>query len=128
MHTLDKINIAIGRISIQEEGIMRFDIDHVDEITRENLDEQFEAVKKLGEGKAFCNLVILEKFVQVGEDARKYAAGEENNIYTIADAFVTDSFALKIVGNFYIRYDKPLRPTRLFTNEEEALTWLRTFL
>lgn len=128
MDTLDKINTAIGTISIQEEGIIRYEIDNVDEITRENLDEYFEVVKNLGGGKAFCNLVIMEKFVQVGEDARKYAASEENNTYTIADAFVINSFALKIVGNFYIRYDKPVRPTRLFTNEEDALKWLRTFL
>ena len=128
MNTLDKINTAIGTISLHEEGIIRYEIDDVDEITRENLDEYFEAVKKLGGGKAFCNLVVMERFVQVGDGARKYAASEENNTYTIADAFVINSFALKIVGNFYIRYDKPVRPTRIFTNEEEALTWLRTFL
>lgn len=128
MNTLDKIKIAIGEISLQEEGIIRYEIDNVDEITKDDLEEYFEAVKNLGGGKSFCNLVLLKKFISVGTEARKVAASEENNKYTIADAFVTDSVALKIVGNFYIRYDKPVRPTKLFTNEEDALKWLRTFL
>lgn len=128
MNTLDKIKTAIGNISFQEEGILRYEIDGVDEITKDNLIEYFEAIKNLGNGKSFCNLVLLKKFVSVGSEARKVAASEENNRYTIADAFVTDSVALKLVGNFYIRYDKPVRPTKLFTNEEDALRWLRTFL
>lgn len=70
----------------------------------------------------------MNEFIQVGDDARKYAAGEDSNKYTIADAFVINSIALKLVGNFYIRYNKPVRPTRIFNNEEDALVWLRNFL
>ncbi|MBL0330187.1 MAG: hypothetical protein IPP64_12395 [Bacteroidetes bacterium] len=128
MQILDKINISLGTISIQEEGILRFDIDSVDEITLQNLKEHLEVVKALGNGKSFCNLVVLTKFIQVGDDARKFAASKDSNMYTLADAFVINSVALKIVGNFYIRYNKPVRPTRLFTDESEALRWLRTFL
>lgn len=128
MNILDKIKTVIGNISFQEEGIIRYEIDGIDEITKDNLIEYFEVIQNLGNGKSFCNLVLLNKFVSVGSEARKVAASEENNRYTIADAFVTDSVALKLVGNFYMRYDKPVRPTKLFTNEEDALTWLRTFL
>lgn len=128
MNTIDKIRISLGTISIQEEDILRFDIDSIDEISLQSLKEHLDVVKELGNGKAFCNLVVLDKFVQVGDDARKFAASEESNIYTIADAFVINSVALKLVGNFYIRYNKPTRPTRLFTDETEALRWLRTFL
>ena len=128
MDTIDKIKTATGSVSFQEEGIVRYQIDQTDEITLQNVEEFLEAVRNLGDGKAFCNLVIMKEFIQVGEDARKYAAGEESNIYTIADAFVIDSIGLKIVGNFYIRYNKPVRPTRIFNNEADALVWLRTFL
>ena len=128
MNIVDKIKISIGSISFQEEGIMRYQIDDADEITTENLKEHLEIVKSIGQGRAFCNLVIMKKFIHCGAEARKFSASEENNIYTIADAFVTDSEALKLVGNFYIRFDKPTRPTKLFNNEEDALKWLRTFL
>ncbi len=128
MNILDKIKITLGTISLQEEGIVRYDIDSIDEITVQHLKEYLVAIEHFGEGKKFCNLILMKKFTQIGDEARKYAASEENNVYTIADAFVINSVALKIVGNFYIRYNKPVKPTRLFSNEEDALGWLRTFL
>jgi hypothetical protein len=33
-----------------------------------------------------------------------------------------------VLGNFYLGLNKPLVPTRLFTSEEEAQAWLRSFL
>lgn len=128
MYTLDEIRTKSGTVSFQEEGIVRYEIDQTDELTLQNVKEYLEAVRNLGDGKAFCNLVVMKEFIQVGDDARIFAAGEESNIYTIADAFVINSMALKLVGNFYIRFNKPVRPTRLFNNEKDALIWLRTFL
>ena len=100
---------------------MRYQIDQTDEISLQNVEEYLEAVKNLGGGKAFSNLVVMKEFIQVGNDHRKYAAGDESNMYTIADAFVINSMALKLVGNFYNRYNKPVRPTRIFNNKKDAL-------
>lgn len=128
MEIADKIITSAGSVSFLEDGIMRYEIDTMEEISRANVEEYVQTVKQLGGGRAFCNLVVVKNFVQVGDDARAYAASEESNKYTIADAFVIQSFALKLVGNFYIRYNKPVRPTRLFNEETEAINWLRTFL
>lgn len=128
MNIIDKIEINSGMISFQEKGIVRYQIEQTDEITLQDIKEFIEVVRYLGDGESFCNLIVMKNFVQVGKDARKYAACEESNIYTIADAFVINSIALKLVGNFYIRYNKPVKPTRIFNNEGDALIWLRTFL
>lgn len=90
--------------------------------------EFLEVIKELGGEKAFCNLIIIKDFVQIDSEARKFSASEEANIYTIAEAFIIKSNALRIVGNFYIRFNKLVRPTRMFTNEEEATAWLKTFM
>ena len=95
-----------------------------DEIAREILRE----VRSLGGGKAFCNLVVFKQYTTVDDAARAFSAGEEGNAYTIADAFVVNSIALKLVGSFYMQVNRPVRPTRIFTKEEEAVAWLRTFL
>lgn len=44
-----------------------------------------------------------------------------------ADALVSKSLALRIIGNFYIKINKPIRPTRLFNDVESAIIWLNTF-
>ncbi len=123
-----KIATSGGIVFLQPDGIMRMEISKTDEITLENVNDFIAAVKEIGGGKPFCNLIIFEKFVQVDKESREYSASEEANIYTIAEAFVIKSAALKIVGNFYIQVNKPTRPTKIFTNEEDATKWLKTFL
>ena len=128
MKSLDKIQTKGGAVSLQENGLLRIEISKTDEITIPNIKEYLEVIKELGGGKAFCNIIIIEDFVNVDNETRKFNASEEVNIYTIAEAFVIKSTALKIVGNFYIRFNKPARPTKMFSNEEDATNWLMKFL
>jgi hypothetical protein len=46
----------------------------------------------------------------------------------VADAFVIDSLAQRILGNFYLKFNKPQFPTRFFNSKEEALIWLEAFV
>ena len=128
MNKTEKIKTSGGTVFLQPDGIIRMEISKTDEITLENVNDFLAAVKVIGGGKSFCNLIIFEKFVQVDKESREYTASEEANIYTIAEALVIKSSALKIVGNFYIQVNKPTRPTKIFTNEEDATKWLKTFL
>ena len=53
---------------------------------------------------------------------------EDNELLLqIAEAFLLTSLAQKILINFYIRFDKPLVPSKVFTNKEKAIEWLRQF-
>lgn len=51
-----------------------------------------------------------------------------NNPYSKADAFVLNSIAQKILANFYVKINKPERPTKFFNNSEEALIWLKKYI
>jgi hypothetical protein len=33
----------------------------------------------------------------------------------------------RILGNFYIKFQKPMIPTKIFNNHEDALEWLNLF-
>ncbi len=52
----------------------------------------------------------------------------ENNPYSKADAFVLNSIAQKILANFYVKINKPERPTKFFNNLDEALIWLKKYI
>jgi hypothetical protein len=45
-----------------------------------------------------------------------------------AGALITGSAVNKTIGNIFLSIDKPLVPTKLFTNEESARQWLREYL
>ncbi len=124
---LDEIETESLFVRMRSDGIIEFENKDVDEMTLEHIYSANEAAAKISNYTPSLNLIILKNFVNVSPEARSYAASEESNKYTIADAFIIESQALKIVGNFYIRFNKPKRPTKIFNTELEALKWLNSF-
>ncbi len=43
-----------------------------------------------------------------------------------ATAVVVDTLAYKLIANFYLKFNKPKRPYKVFSKEEEAIKWLKT--
>lgn len=107
---------------------MHFDIKPVDEFTREDVNDVLDVVAEIGEGRSFPNLVTIETFVEISKEAKILSASDEGNRYTLADAFVLKSISLKLFGNFYLTINKPVKPTRLFTDPDSAIKWLKTFM
>lgn len=64
-------------------------------------------------------------FVNISKEARELAAGKEMAKNSCAMAIMIDNIALRIFGNFYIKVNKPQRPTKLFTDRNEAIQWLK---
>lgn len=57
------------------------------------------------------------------KEARDFLASEEGCKGVVAAAILIDSVVGSMIGNFFVRISKPLVPTRLFTNEDEAKKW-----
>jgi hypothetical protein len=72
-------------------------------------------------------LVIYGEYNSFEPGVREYLAGPDVDRVSLAHALVVKGLALKILGNAYLRINKPMRPTRLFTNEHDALKWLIDF-
>ncbi len=57
-----------------------------------------------------------------------YAQGDQREGAEKAIALITNSALSRVIGNFFIGLNRPVKPTRLFTSEESALQWLRQYL
>lgn len=115
-------------IKLRSDGIMQFDFKPCDEFTVNDLKEANAATDVLGEDKIFPRLVFVNHFIRFDKDVRAQTATEESNLTTLAAAFVTNILALKFIGNFYVSFNKPARPTRIFSSEAEAVEWLKSFI
>ena len=73
-------------------------------------------------------LHVLGKYMNFTKEAREYGASEEGLKFSLAEAFVLNSLAHKILANFYIKFNKPKVPTQFFKTKEEATVWLLTFV
>jgi hypothetical protein len=83
-----------------------------------------EVIKEFGGGKKLKVIIEIASFNTMTEEAKNYSASEESQLYTKANAIVINSFAAKLSANFFIKFNKPARPTRIFNTVDEAVEWL----
>jgi hypothetical protein len=83
---------------------------------------------KFGGGKKYPLLLEGGKLTNVNLEARKFVAEKDSNPYSSAEAIIVKSLPQRLIGNFYMKFNKPGRPTKLFPNEAEAVIWLKRFL
>jgi len=69
-----------------------------------------------------CDLTHVVKMTQ---DCRNHFAGKEHAQVFTRCALIINNPISKIIGNFFLGANKPLRPTRLFTNVEDGIQWLK---
>lgn len=84
-------------------------------------------VELIGKGKKYPVLVDSDEFINVTPEARKLIRELEPMIPISARALVIKSLSHRILANFYIKFHKPIVPTQIFNNYEDALKWLLNF-
>lgn len=70
-------------------------------------------------------LCDLTNVITMTKDCRQHFAGPEHAAVFTKCALIVSSPIAKIIGNFFLGANRPLRPTRLFTNRVDALDWLK---
>lgn len=117
-----------AEVTFRSDGIVHFYIKTNITLNGNDAREMVKATGEIGGNKKYPILITSGKYGMADVDAREYAASPDGNKYTIAGAIVVKSLAQKILGNAYIKVNKPTTPTALFNDEEKAIDWLRTFM
>jgi hypothetical protein len=123
----NRINTKWNEILLDDEGILILKPSHGAEMDLEEVKACFEAYKALGIGPNNKVLEIIDvQDSTMTDDARVFAA-ENGSDYFIAAAIISNSLAIRIMVNFFNVFYKQLVPFKMFSNEEAARNWLRTF-
>jgi hypothetical protein len=107
-----------------EDGIVRTEVKKNAVIQVDEAKENVEAVREITAGITCPILVDMRQIKSISKEAREVfsEAGKRKHINAIA--LLIRSPLSKMVGNFFIGRNKPDVPTRLFTQEKQAKTWL----
>ena len=111
---------------LREDGIMNTVFEDNILITIEDVSSALNWVESLG-GDKYLNLFEGGYNTDFDPFVREYASSAEENNYTIADAIVTSTLSLNMVAKFYIQFNKPHMPTKVFKSRDEAIQWLLSF-
>jgi hypothetical protein len=85
-------------------------------------------VEKIKDGDKCLFLVVFEEDNTFSKETREYISSDAVSQIIKADAFVIKGLALEILGQGYLRINKPNRPTRLFKSAAIAAMWLMNHL
>src|SRR6056297_3029194 len=78
----------------------------------------------LGNDGAYFVLNFQGTHINFSNDAREFFASDKNHTKNRkSQAIVIDSLAHKLVANFYLRFNKPKGPTKVFEDLEAAFQW-----
>jgi hypothetical protein len=76
-------------------------------------------------GTALCaNLVDIRNMLFIDSKTREYAAAQYRP-HVAGQAILIDSKVSSYFANIFLKFSRPKVPTKLFTAEEEAISWLK---
>ena len=111
----DEINIVWGELDATPQSL---------ETAQENIEAQARLRDALGK-KMTRVLVDMRETTRISREARNHYAGERTASIQRATALLVASPLSAIIANFFMGLNKPQSPTRMFTNEDQAIAWLR---
>jgi predicted DNA binding protein len=102
------------------------------EYQENTLIDRKEALMVINASRVFNNgankytmITATKEFFNMTPEARATFAEEmKTGFKTEKMALYVNSLAYRIMANFFIRFDKPPIPTRLFSNRDKAIDWL----
>ena len=72
-------------------------------------------------------MVDFRKAWHISRDARIFLASKEATDLNSAMAILVEDLNSTLTANFFIKFNKPACPTKMFNSRETALAWLETF-
>ena len=97
-----------------------------EELAEENVDAQESVRDDMNKAKTRV-LNDMTKVTAISKEARDYFANARTASIQRATALLIGSPVSRVIVNFFMGLNKPISPSRLFTDPEQAIQWLRTF-
>lgn len=109
-------------------GIVRLTVVQGSDETLADAQASVRAVLDVGAGHRPPLLVDMRGIKTQTREARQYYTGPQAERATRAAALLVQSRLSAVIATFFIGMNRMSVPLRIFTDENEALTWLQSFI
>jgi hypothetical protein len=118
------IETACAIVELAPNGILYVRIKEDAQINIDEVDAIDNAIISLSGGAPCFILVIPGVGSNADNEARQHAANRRKEKRIVAEAIVVSNLPLRMLANFYIRFNKPKQKVKVFSSEEDGLEWL----
>lgn len=122
------IELSHSIVKLRNDGIIELYTKEDAHLSEEDVRENAETFGILSKGKKAPILIFGGEFSNISKEARDFMATEASLKYSLCEAFVLEYLPHKILISFYIKFNKPLVPTKVFKNKEKAIEWIRELI
>lgn len=121
------IQSGSSHLWLDENGILIFVHKSIPSHELKDAIENIELIQQSSQGKPRPVLADMTAIKSMTREAREeYAKAGVDSLVT-AVGMITRSAMGRIVANFFLNFNKPAVPTRLFSNTETAKKWLMQY-
>lgn len=121
---IDKITTKCATLSLIDKDVILIKINEGAEVDVEESKEMLNASWQLMNNNKYYVIIDARVNITATKEAREWGSTDEPHKLLLAQAFVVNSTANKLVGNFIIQFHKPKVKTKLFSTVESALKWI----
>jgi hypothetical protein len=119
-----EIVLGYSRVQLLSNHIVRVEIAGDIVIGVNECREMNNAIGELTEGRPTLVLMVPNNTTHFAPGSRDFSASPEGLQFTIADAMVVNNLGQKLLVSFYLKFNKPQKPSKAFNNEAQAIDWL----
>lgn len=112
-------------VKIDQYGIIHTEYKEGVTVERNDLVEVEKIIYSFCRNKAFYSLVDLSnKHLHFDAEARRYAATADITSLIKAQALIFNTLPMRLLVNFYLKFDRPQYPFKVFSKADMATNWL----
>ncbi len=80
-------------------------------------------IATFGAEKRYNFVFHFESFGDISPELRAQRAKPDGTVFALTDAIVISNVSQKLIADFYMKFNRPKRPTKVFTSLEKAVLW-----
>jgi len=100
--------------------VSRLDIEYAKRVVEEHM--------KVDLGSEYPVFIDITSIKSASKDARDYLSSDAAIQNVSASAMLAGSVISKLMGTFFLAFNKPATPIKLFTEKDEAIRWLSKYV
>jgi len=121
---LKEINIPEALIQLRSDGIIHVHYKKNTTVDVETQRVMRDIFRQMAPGKKLPYIFSASSGVTITKEARENSNVPDSPIG--AYAIIANNLAYRLVANFYLKVNKPVIPSKLFSTIEDALEWIYT--